>query len=262
MRVAIVMGLLAVFAAAGCSTVGNGAPPAEESREWRLQSLEKHFLEFQEEQRGLRAELEERMGQWEQRMADLDTNVAAIRQDTAALHTEVLALKSELRARNQSGVQPEAARGAEEEQAAAQPAQRQTTQQPQTAKRAPAPAGMGLYRKGLELTRAGKTEQAREKLNEFLEEHPDSPLAPNALYWLGETYYHDKRYGQSILTFKDVSSRFPQHDKAAAALLKIGYSYDRLGDASNARFYLQTLVDDYPQSEPARLARDKLQLTQ
>ncbi|WP_244963676.1 tol-pal system protein YbgF [Oceanidesulfovibrio marinus] len=114
------------------------------------------------------------------------------------------------------------------------------------------------YTEAVRLTRSGNTEKGRQMLRAFIMENPDSPLVPNAYYWLGETYYHDKRYAQAILTFKEVTSRFPKDPKAAASLLKIGYSYEMLGDKNNARFYLNALLEDYPKSEPAKLARKAL----
>lgn len=114
------------------------------------------------------------------------------------------------------------------------------------------------YTEAVRLTRSGNTEKGRQMLRAFIMEYPDSPLVPNAYYWLGETYYHDKRYAQAILTFREVTSRFPKDPKAAASMLKIGYSYEMLGDKDNARFYLNALVEDYPKSEPAKLARTAL----
>ncbi len=130
----------------------------------------------------------------------------------------------------------------------------------------PTPAGVRmadrsprtLYSEAVQLTRQGDADRGRQLLEAFLMEHPDHELAPNAYYWLGETYYSDRRYAQAILTFKEVASRFPRHHKAAASMLKTGFAYERLGDTANARFYLSTLVDEYPGSDPAKLAKAAL----
>ncbi len=53
-------------------------------------------------------------------------------------------------------------------------------------------------------------------------------------------------------------SKYPGHPKAAAALLKAGYAYESLNDGANARFYWQILLDDYPGSAPAALARKRM----
>jgi len=92
----------------------------------------------------------------------------------------------------------------------------------------------------------------------FLTRYPAHPLAPNAGYWLGECHYSMKQYEHAVAAFKDVVAQFPQHDKAAAAMLKIGYSYALLGDAANARFFFETLIRDNPSSQPASLARVRL----
>lgn len=115
-----------------------------------------------------------------------------------------------------------------------------------------------LYEEGLTLVRAGDVEKGRKLLDQFIGDNPNHALVPNALYWMGETYYHEKRYAQAVLTFKEVVRRFPKHDKAAASMLKTGFSYEQLGDKSNARFYLQTLVEDYPSSSSAEMARKRL----
>ena len=114
------------------------------------------------------------------------------------------------------------------------------------------------YEEGLSLVRAGEVDKGRRVLDSFIGDFPNHALVPNALYWMGETYYHEKRYAQAVLTFKEVVRRFPKHDKAAAAMLKVGFSYEKLGDNSNARFYLQTLVDEYPDSSPAQMARERV----
>lgn len=114
------------------------------------------------------------------------------------------------------------------------------------------------YDKALALVWDKKPEAARVLLNEFLVEFPTSSLTPNALYWLGETYYSQQRYSMAILTFKDVMRRFPAHSKASDAALKIGYSYEQLGDTQNARLIFKNLLKDYPDSNSAALARTKL----
>lgn len=126
-----------------------------------------------------------------------------------------------------------------------------------TSRKAPAPAAR-LYQAALSSLEAGRPGSALGQFQEFLRAYPDHALAPNAGYWLGECYYSQKQYDSAIIAFKDVVALHSGHDKAAAAMLKAGYSYALLGDAANARFYLEALVADYPLSQPASLARAKL----
>ena len=112
-------------------------------------------------------------------------------------------------------------------------------------------AAYALYNKG-------EYAKAQQAFADFLAASPQSPLAPNALYWQGECQYSLGKYDGAILFFQDVINKYPKHAKAAAALLKAGYSYERLKDMENARFYWQILVDDFPKSSPAALARKRL----
>ena len=92
----------------------------------------------------------------------------------------------------------------------------------------------------------------------FLENYPSSAYAPNALYWIGESHYSQAQWDQAILSFKDVVARFPKHAKAADALLKLGMCYEKLKDKDNARFHYEALLEDFPASRAAGLAKPKL----
>jgi len=56
-----------------------------------------------------------------------------------------------------------------------------------------------LYQKGLETFKNGDPQKAREFLAKFIELYPAHELAANAHYWLGETYYAEKKYDQAVL---------------------------------------------------------------
>ncbi|MDR2124491.1 MAG: tol-pal system protein YbgF [Desulfovibrio sp.] len=118
-------------------------------------------------------------------------------------------------------------------------------------------AGRAAYDASLSLYNKHRYAQAAEAFSAFLRAAPQSPLAPNAGYWLGECRYSTGNYGDAVIAFKDVAAKYPGHPKAAAALLKAAYAYERMGDADNARFYRQLLLDDYPSSGPAALARKR-----
>jgi tol-pal system protein YbgF len=119
-------------------------------------------------------------------------------------------------------------------------------------------SGQSGYDKALSLYHKGEYARAGESFDSFLRSSPGSALTPNALYWQGECLYSLGRYDDAIMLFKDVAARYPRHDKAAASLLKAGYSYERLKDMENAHFYWQILIDDFPASSPAALARKRM----
>ncbi len=133
----------------------------------------------------------------------------------------------------------------------------------QPVKKAVSPVGVkngaaSMYKHGLQLLNDGDYLKGRERLEEFLTEFPNSTLVPNAVYWVGESFYSQKDYLVAIDLFREVLRRFPESGKAKAAMLKIGYSYKRLDEFSQARRHLLKVVEKYPTSNEARLARTML----
>jgi tol-pal system protein YbgF len=96
------------------------------------------------------------------------------------------------------------------------------------------------------------------RFKEFLKKYPKSKLAGNAQYWIGECNYSLKDFGQAIVDFDTVRSKYPQSDKVPAALLKQGFAFAELGEKVNARLVLQEVVEKYPQSPEATRAKQRL----
>ncbi|MHB1398567.1 MAG: tol-pal system protein YbgF [Trichloromonadaceae bacterium] len=127
---------------------------------------------------------------------------------------------------------------------------------------APAPGAetpQALYERGLDLIqRQGDMPRGREVLQEFLKKYPQDPLAVNAMYWIGESYYGEKKYENAILQFQDVIQKYGDHPKVASALYKQGLSFQALGDNKNAKVILKKVVDTFPLAEEAKRAKEKL----
>lgn len=122
-----------------------------------------------------------------------------------------------------------------------------------------APSGAeAAYKAALDTFMAHKYKQAEGMFADFMKKYPKSSLIPNAGYWLGESHYAQKRYDEAILNFQSVVKNYPKHHKAADSLLKTGYSYEKLGDRQNARFYLEQVLEIYPNTRAASLARTML----
>ncbi len=93
---------------------------------------------------------------------------------------------------------------------------------------------------------------------EYLRRSPASDLADNAQYWIGECYYAQRDYDPAIQEFLKVQKNYPREDKVPAALLKTGFSFLQLEDRASARRYLNQVVEQFPNSEEAVSARNKL----
>ncbi len=90
------------------------------------------------------------------------------------------------------------------------------------------------------------------------QQFPDSPLADNALYWIGECRFSQKRFDEAIDAFNEVILTYPDGDKIAAAYLKKGISYMELGKKDEALAAFKLLVAKYPLQEEAKIAQDKI----
>jgi len=115
------------------------------------------------------------------------------------------------------------------------------------------------YRRGLTLVRQGAYDKAIQSLRDFLRTNRESPLAPNAQYWIGESYYMLADYYQAILNFNQVRQQHPKSERAPAAVLKIGLAFQQMGNKSEAKLAFQKVITDYPSSPEAAQAREKLQ---
>lgn len=74
--------------------------------------------------------------------------------------------------------------------------------------------------------------------DDFLKRYPSDPLAGNAQYWLGETYFARGQFKPAASAFLKVSQAFPRSAKAPDSLLKLAMSLDKLGakDAACASY--------------------------
>jgi tol-pal system protein YbgF len=115
-----------------------------------------------------------------------------------------------------------------------------------------------LYQSGVDLYKEGEFSKARDAFKRFLETNSKDPLAANAHYWLGETYYSERNFEEAILEFQEVIKNYPDNNKVPAALLKQGYSWKETGNAKRARITLKKLVETFPSSPEAAKAKEKL----
>ena len=114
------------------------------------------------------------------------------------------------------------------------------------------------YNVAFDALKAGRHADASELFTSFLELYPAGVYAPNALYWLGESFYAAGQYGRAREQFQQLLERYPTHDKAAGALLKIGLSHHAAGDPVAAETALLEVGQRYPGSDAAGIAGDRL----
>jgi len=120
--------------------------------------------------------------------------------------------------------------------------------------------GMGdLYRDAYETLHKGDLEGARRKFEAFLKQYPNTELSCNAQFWIGETYSLKKDYEKAILEYEKAIVKYPEGDKIPAAIFKQALAFLELGDKTNARNLLKRVIEKYPLSDQAQLAKKKLE---
>jgi tol-pal system protein YbgF len=93
---------------------------------------------------------------------------------------------------------------------------------------------------------------------DFLQQSPNSDLADNASYWIGESLFSQQKYREAISQFDSVVTQYPRSDKVPGALLKKGFSYLNLNERAQGIVQLQYVVHEHPTSSEAALARQRL----
>jgi tol-pal system protein YbgF len=118
------------------------------------------------------------------------------------------------------------------------------------------------YNAAFETLKAGRYADAARMFQGFLDAHPAGTYAPNALYWLGESYYVTQNYALAQAQFQGLIDRYPTHDKASGALLKVGLCQQGLRQLDAAEATYNQVLGRYPGTEAARVADDRLRAIQ
>jgi len=117
-----------------------------------------------------------------------------------------------------------------------QPGTGQTTTSAQ-----PQASAQSQYNYAFGLLRQADYQAAEQALKAFVRDYPNDPLAANAKYWLGETYYVRGDYQQATQAFAQSYQDHPVGPKAPDSLLKLGLSLSILGETQKACQVLQEL---------------------
>ncbi len=83
--------------------------------------------------------------------------------------------------------------------------------------------------------------------------------ADDAQFYIAESYFGEKWYEKAILEYQVVISNFAKSGRRPAALYKQALSFELIGDVVNAKARFRDLVNIYPSSPQATLARKKIQ---
>jgi tol-pal system protein YbgF len=115
------------------------------------------------------------------------------------------------------------------------------------------------YQAAFTMLKDGQYDRAIAAFQKFLASYPDSSLADNAQYWLGEAFYVNKSYPEAQSAFQRVMDKYPQSRKISDALLKIGYCRYEMKQWDSARQVLGQVVARFSDTPAGRLAQQRLE---
>ncbi len=122
----------------------------------------------------------------------------------------------------------------------------------------PSPVENNAYKEAFNLFKNGDYASAIAKFENFLDNYPQSNLAPGAAYWIGNARYALRDYQLAIDAQKRLISKYPDSLKAPDAFLNMASSQYEMGDSKASRHTLDELVAKYPHSDAAKKAKQRL----
>ncbi|MCX5808601.1 MAG: tol-pal system protein YbgF [Proteobacteria bacterium] len=114
------------------------------------------------------------------------------------------------------------------------------------------------YREAFDTFQKGFYEESIAKFTHFIAKYSKTPLAPNAYFWLGESYMNLKNYDNAILNFQEVCDKYPKSDKVPRALLSQAEAFSYLKDKKSSTTIFKKVIELFPKSEEAIIADRKL----
>jgi len=101
---------------------------------------------------------------------------------------------------------------------------------------------------------------AEKDFRDFLAQNAKHKLAPNAEYWLGETYFARQNYKAASAVFAESYQKYPKAIKAPDSLLKLGLSLEQQSRTKDACTVFRQLTKEYPTSSGTITTRTETEL--
>jgi tol-pal system protein YbgF len=123
---------------------------------------------------------------------------------------------------------------------------------------APPPAPRELYSQAYADFARGNYDLAIMGFTEYLKAYPGTDFSDNAQYWIGECLYGKQKYQEAVEGWNVLFRDYPSSDKLPDARVKKGMALERLGRRSQALVEYRYVIDRFPNSSAARIARERI----
>lgn len=124
---------------------------------------------------------------------------------------------------------------------------------------ADAPEPEELFNASVEMLQRGSLTTARSGFEEFLRFFSRHPLAPDAQFYVAESYAEGGDPAAAVEAYGRVLELYPASERAPTSLYRAALLVSESGDPDRARDLLNRLVSAYPNSPEAPLAREQLE---
>lgn len=115
-----------------------------------------------------------------------------------------------------------------------------------------------IYNQALGDYQRGRFDLARQGFEEYVETYPKTDLSDDALFWAAECWSAQKKPREALETLERLLKAYPQSEKAPSAHLRKGLAHLDLGEKAQAIVQFQFVVHEYPTSDEAKSARQRL----
>lgn len=105
-----------------------------------------------------------------------------------------------------------------------------------------------LYDEAIKKLQEGDYAAAERGFKTFIQRNPQSRLAGNAQYWLGETYYARRDYNNALTAFAEGYKVYKTSPKGPDNLLKLGITMAVMGRKPDACAVFARFSQDYPRA--------------
>jgi tol-pal system protein YbgF len=115
-----------------------------------------------------------------------------------------------------------------------------------------------VYMQAMDTLRAGSYSVAQISFKDFVANYPNSPLAPNAQYWLAKSYQMTSEHEPAVAAFKKLLAQWPDHAKAPDGMLGLAVTLIDMKKVAEGRAYLVQVTQKYPGTDAAKQATERL----
>ncbi len=115
-----------------------------------------------------------------------------------------------------------------------------------------------MYDSAFVLMRAGNYDNAIVQFQKFQQACPTSENVGDAVYWIGESYYQQKKYVEAFDQFQGLVNNFKSSERVRQALYKMARSKQELGKPAEAKKLYQQVINEFGNTLEAEQSKERL----